>query len=209
MGKRTRTLDDSTHASNPGGIRLSQERLRRLRPDLFGWPAARRWLGQVVRGQRVFPIVTHVSEALLHGDGRAAIVMSLEPLLVAAYSGEIGGVAMLRFDSSLVREFQLSLGQRLLTVNTYGKAPQLQEDLIRGPEGRDYWRVLHPLIADFLTDDAAALAARKRELDEEEWQHAEELGRAYLRERPGLWRDGRPIFAGRAAVRGTGNPPGR
>src|SRR5687767_13892162 len=116
--QRLRTIDDSTSASDPGQINLSIPRLRRLRPDLFGKGAV--WHAMMVfLSIEPFPHKRHIREQLAAGDSRAAVVMKINPLLVAAYTDELDCVAILRFDDSLVAEFDLTPGTRLLTVNTY------------------------------------------------------------------------------------------
>lgn len=195
----SRTLDDSTRASQPGGIALSKARLRRMRPDLFGWGAFTHAMKHVLGGKKLFPRVTYLEEQLMRGDGRAAIVMSVEPLLVAAFTSEIDCVAMLKFDPTQLERVPQK-GERLLTVNTYGRGTPLQADLTQGPHSRGYWTRFHPLIADFLTEDMAALAARKSTIAEDEWRYAEALGLTYLHDRPGVARDGRPMFSQKSAL---------
>ena len=55
----------------------------------------------------VVPQRTYLKEQLLHGDSRAAVVVSVDPLLlVAAYTDELDCVALLRFpDSEFVEEY--------------------------------------------------------------------------------------------------------
>jgi len=201
--KRTRTLDDSTFASDPGRITLSHDKLRVLRPDLYGlrglWKSLRSVLG-VGRPERVY-----IEEQMQHGDSRAAVVVSTCPLLIAAYTDELDCVAMLRFPDEFVHQHQLSDGTRLLTVNCYGRAPYCAPDLIFGPNYKHRWTGFHPIIAEFVTEHDRRVEARKREIPEEEWQRAYSMGKEYLKLRPGVARDGRPVYSSipAAVPRGT------
>ena len=192
--RRTETLDDSTPASDPGGFTLSHTKLRILRPDLYRFPRT-----LLERLRLIFPQSLYLREQLQNGDTRAALVVSTNPLLVAAYTDELDCVAILQFPGRFVDDYQLRERLRLITVNLYRRSEQYDDDLMPGPNETRRWSGYHPVIADFLTDDIDKLERRKREITEDEWQRATEMGYAYLRERPGVVRDGRPVYAGEAA----------
>lgn len=192
-GNRTRTLDDETLASDPGQIRLSHNRLRVLRPDLYGIGGVWRSILAFFRmgwAERIY-----IKEQLECGDSRAAVVVSTTPLLVAAYSEDLDCIAMLRFPGELVDQYRLSIGTRLLTVNCYGDSGEYDRDLILGRKLDGGWTGFHPLIAEFLSDDGDRIEARKREITEEEWQRAYGMGVRYIKARPGVARDGRPVYS--------------
>lgn len=196
MGRaRTRTLDDNTSASHPGGVQVCHAKLRLLRPDLYGLRRVWRWMTGRETGRWE---KTYIREQLRHGDSRAAVVISTVPLLVAAYTDELDCVALLRFPDELARANDLFAGSRLLTVNTY-KSPEHQPDydadLILGPAMIKRWTGFHPIIAEFVSDDREQIEARKRAISEDEWKRTLSLGQAYRASRPGLARDGRPIYA--------------
>jgi hypothetical protein len=193
MSSGNRRHDDATFASHPGRLALSHDKLRRLRPDLYGVRGLFKSVVASLRGGR--QLRQFVEEQLQLGDSRAAVVMSTAPLLIAAYTDEIDCVAMLRFPDELAGEYRLSPGGRLLTVNYYGDAPNYDGDLIPGRGAEHRWTGIHPLIADFLTDDHARLEACKQQLPAEEWQRAAALGAQYLTLRSGVARDGRPGYA--------------
>lgn len=202
-GNRTRTLDDTTCASDPGHITLSHTKLRVLRPDLYGlsgiWKSVLAFFG-VGWPQRIY-----IKEQLQYGDSRAAVVVSITPLLICAYTDELDCVALLRFPYNFVHQYNLSIGTRLLTVNCYRKSQDYDQDLIPGPKLIQRWTGFHPIIADFLTDDYDRLEARKNEITEDEWQRAETMGTEYIQLRPGVARNGRPVYSSIPAqiTRGT------
>ncbi|MGC4034040.1 MAG: hypothetical protein QM754_20355 [Tepidisphaeraceae bacterium] len=194
MAKETfTTLNNNSAASDPGQINLSPTKLQRLRPDLFGFGAVLDFALTFLL-VRSFPHKKMIREALRGGDSRAAVVMSTEPLIVAAYTDELDCVAMLKFDSSLAADYQLKPGSKLLTVNTYWQG-KVVRDLTAGPGTYGRYGNFSPMIADFLTDDAERLQTRKKQIDKAEWQRTWELGRAYLKATPDRARDGRPIFS--------------
>ena len=194
---RTRTLDDTTRASDPGRVRLSRRKLKLLRPDLFGFRAFLRRLASSDSQ------LTYIEEQLQHGDSRAAVVVRADPLLVAAYTDELDCVAVLRFPEAVGAAYSLAAGARLLTVNTYGRGGAYQPDLIPGPNRYDRWTAFHPIIAEFVSDDVARIEARKAQIPGPEWERAAALGAAYLAAKPGVSRDGRPVFAAVPAGEGA------
>lgn len=185
--RRTWTLDETTRASDPGNVALSDARLRRLRPDLYG-------LGHRLRAAvgLDFPWRVFLREHLRNGDSRAAVVVSTRPLLVAAYTDELDCVALLEFPEAFVAEYGLRDGSRLLTVNTYKRNNEDDADLIPGPNAGQSWTGFQPIIAEFVSDDRHRIEQRKAEIGEDEWKRAYAMGKTYLKRRPGVWRDGRP-----------------
>ena len=83
----TRYHDASTVASDPLALRLDRRRLRRVHPDGL-WSRLR---GH--RRERTEELDEHMS----FEDSRAAVTLSLDPLLVAAYTDELGCSVVLEF----------------------------------------------------------------------------------------------------------------
>lgn len=173
--------------SNIAKIPLSEEALRRIEPRLV------KRTNETVGVQRV----------LERGDGRAAVVISTDPLVIAAYSDAFDGVVLLRFNAKTIGR-ELNLGDRLLAaigylwllvdINPRPHAPDLEV----GPNGVHQFENFVALIADFLTDDSAALQSAKAKITEEEWERAWDLGYARL-EAGHAPRDGRPSRCHRPA----------
>ena len=185
-------------ASDPGGITLSHSRLKQLRPDLYGIEGLVRMI-RIKFGAELLDVKAHVARQLQRGDSRAAVVISVQPLLVAAYTDEMDCIALLRFPDELSQRYLLQPGSRLLTVNFYGRGP-LTDDLISGPRNTGHWGSFSPLIADFLTEDKQRLEQRKAEISTDEWTRCEEMGKRYVELRPKTARDGRPMYCRISAV---------
>jgi hypothetical protein len=181
-GKRIRYHDDSTHASDPIPAEVADRRLKWFCPELYGWSGRK---GQNRRWRDL--VVEHMS----FGDSRAALVVSMDPLLVAAYTDELDCVAMLRFSPS-PPDRELAFGSRLLTVNTYKRGATFDSDLDLGPERIERWVGFHPIIADFICADQGIVDRRKAEIGEREWERAFQFGMDYLDAHPGVSRDGSP-----------------
>lgn len=191
----TQTLNDDTFASHPGLVVLSEAKLQRLQPELFhtGWRA---WLNPVPYGKEYW--LARLREQLSNGDSRAAIVVHLQPLLIAAYTDELDCVAMLHFDEALAAEHSLQTGARLLTVNTYSRLEHgLAPDLTPGPDDYGQYGNFAPFIAEFLSEDNERIAQRKSQIEEDEWQRTRQMGEAYLKQHGFKARDGRPLFCER------------
>lgn len=188
-------LSDTHAASDPGGLRLSRRRFLQLDPSARGirgffWGRskfAREW-------QEL------IDEHLRGGDSRAAMVFSVEPLFVGAYTDELDSTVLLKFPSWLNRIYRLEPGTKLLTVNTYRFAASLAPDLMEGERTTKRFQNFHPIIADFYSDDYARIAARKDQIEDAEWDRCLEQGRAYTRKFPGLFRFGIARFSSTPAV---------
>jgi hypothetical protein len=180
--------DDSTHATEPGCITVSLAKLRRLHPELFGTWAR---LKAVFSGRSSEAPVRMLCEHMRLGDARAAVVVRVEPLVVAAYTDELDCAVLIEFDSSFARDYELRVGSRLLTVNTYGSGT-LAHDLVKGPAAFDRWANFQPCIAEFMSDDGEYIEIRKRDIAEGEWTRARTCGDECLA-RGATPRDGRPL----------------
>jgi hypothetical protein len=194
---RTQTLDDRTQASDPGGIRLDHEKMRRFHPELYTPSGLFKLIGKLSPNQLFWR--KRNEEHLQHGDSRAAVVMSVDPLLVAAYTDEMDCVALLSFPPELVAEYGLQVGTRLLTVNLYGRGGPLMRDLQNGPASYRRYSNFRPYIAEFLSSDYDRIEARKAGIEESEWVRAEAMGREYLAKNGPRARDGRPMRCARPA----------
>jgi hypothetical protein len=189
---KIKTLDTNTHASSPGSISVSNVKLKLLRPDLFG---LNNWVKRKIKTMRNgFDEMREIQEHLLYGDSQPAVVISIEPLLIAAYSEDIDCVVLLHFPEKYVEIYNLEEGSKLISINTYLRGEYFQSDITPGPNCHYTWRGFIPYIADFLTDDFEILENKKDEIDEDHWEYVYVLGIEYLKEFPNVWRDGRQIL---------------
>jgi len=195
----TKTLDNNTQASNPGGVQLSPAKLKRIQPELYSLP---KWLGFLASNpSAAFAGIDrgfwklHIEEHLMHGDSGAAIVVAKAPLLIAAYSVEIDCIALLRFDDLFADEYRLEVGSRLISVNTYSVlAGAYEKDLTPGPDEYGRYGNFSPFIAEFLTDELPTLQERIGSIENWEWVMAKRLADQYLSQPNAQARDGRPLF---------------
>lgn len=184
-------INGRSYGLYPGQITLSKRKLQRLCPELFPsitrpWSVARWLVGDSMS------MVYEIGDILIHGGSGPALVMSVDPLLVASYSQNIDCVAMLRFPGYLTNEYGLRPGSRLLTVLNAFVGGRLASDLEHGPNSwRDCTNFV-PIIADFLTEDIENLEKRKAGVKFGWWAWTQELGEQYLRKRGQSARDGRP-----------------
>jgi len=192
----SRTLRDDTFAVLPGSINLSRAKLARLQPQLLSplhwFFTSKRMIQGHKRGRSY--LLTHVKEHLMLGASNAAVVVSLSSLRIAAFSSDIDCVALLHFAPSFARDYQLTVGQRLLSINTYApRSAGIATDLREGPHATGRWGNFAPYIAELLSDDAAMIEDRKSRLGPE-YDRAAELVPQWLARHGSLARDGRPLF---------------
>lgn len=196
------TLDPNIEASCPAEVWLSHAKLKKLLPDLYSF--ASKWIWR----RRRSDWLTYFEGHLFYGDSRAAVVVSTSPLMVAAYTDEIDCIALLRFDDSLVSEYGLEMGSRLITVNRYYdiEDPGYESDLVPGPANTGRYGNFMPFIADFMTDDIERLNELKAEISQDEWLRTETLGHTYLTRDFARPRDGRPCWSQQPAAKSDAPP---
>lgn len=195
---KTKILDKNTKASNPGGLTVSNKKLKVLRPDLFGLPG-------LIYNFKVYlcckTTETHsIKERIYFGDSQPAIVMCLDPLLVAVYTPDIDCVVLLNFPTKLVKMYNLHLESRLISINTYGRKKDYQKDIIPGPRKTNPWTSITPTIGDFVSDDIEIINKRKGEIEEDRWRRTYDLAKEYMHIFPNVYRDGRPTYSGISAI---------
>lgn len=189
--------ESTARASDPGQLRVSDSKVRDLHPELYERKGLMRFLNQPTAEQK--EKLQRLASHLQHGDSRAAVVVSGNPLVVAAYTDELDCVALLRFPDEMARAYQLQPGSRLLTLNSYGRGTQVASDLLPGPACTQRWTNFCPVIAEFVSDDVARIGMRKAEISEEEWARTWEQAQAYSTTRGLACRDGRPLMAHKPA----------
>lgn len=141
-----------------------------------------------------------IKEHILHGDSQPAIVISKNPLLVAAYSEDIDCVVILKFPDKFLETYKLEQGSRLLAVNTYLYIEDYQKDLIPGPNNDNTWRGVSPIIVDFISDDIDTIESKKDQIEKSLWSYVYNLGLEYSKIHPNVWRDGRPVYSSNSAL---------
>ena len=170
-------------ASHPGGLELSEEKLRTLAPEIFDDADGVKRLGRHLR----------------EGDARAAVVVTTAPLIVAAYTDELDAVALLAFPDDLARQYSLRPGSRLLTINSYQIGEDIESDLVLGAGNSGNYRNFMPVIGDFVSANVPRLTKRKSEIAEGEWQRTIDLANEAMNRARGRYRDGRPPNCGKPA----------
>ena len=186
--KKLRWKEGDWNVDNPGLFTVDQAKLRRLWPSYYGFRA---WCRQIIANRRNDMTWRDVIvEQLWLGSIQAAVVVSMKPGRVAAYSDMLDCVAMLGYTTEFLQDFGLREGSKLLTVNYYDEEPH--KDIEFGPGKNSSWKGFLPVIADFLTKDFDRLEERKSALPERYWLRVKELGYDYQSRRPDMWRSGRP-----------------
>lgn len=186
-------FDHNSQASDPGDIHLSLDKLKEFHPDLFEVHKIMGLFNGFTRDQKSWHNL--FTEQMLFGDSRAAVVLSVSPLLVAAYTDELDTAVVLRYPGELVARYELEAGDRLLAVNAYDPGDEIAGDLVEGPDTLGQYSNFSPLIAEFLSEDYGRIEYRKSQIDEDEWQRVERMGREYLERNDGKARDGSPRTA--------------
>jgi hypothetical protein len=194
--RERRAVNSTSAASNPAGLRLSDTKLRRLCPSLYPTTG----LGGFARCFFRDGLATnlYIRDMLIHGDSRAAVVLSADPVLVACYCDDSDAVCVLGFSRDELGDVELRVGDRLLTVlnsmvlGRPARAGEVAGDLVQGDRANPHYVNFWPLVAEFLTDDRAATERPKGAITAAEYDRCRSLGEEHVRRLPGAVRDGRP-----------------
>ncbi len=144
-------------------------------------------------GKNVFKIT---EESIQLGDTRAALVVSVSPLVIAAYTDELDCVIMLRYADFLIRDHDLRVGTRLVAVFTYSVEETVAPDLDLGSRNTGRWSNASPLIGEFLSEDTQRLAALHASIREDEWERCRVLAEDYRKRHGDRAREGSLLFSG-------------
>jgi hypothetical protein len=171
--------------SNPtAGLRLDKNKLAELDTFLAGDPLRERGL----------------QKTIATSDGQPAVVTSVEPLRVAAYSDDFDAIVTLKFPST-VDTTDLQVGTRLLSANTYSafgarERNAVASDIKPGPNDAQMFDNFIPIIVQFVSSDEPRINKLMAGIPSEDWKRLAELARGVTNRRWGH-RDGRPSLAHR------------
>lgn len=178
-----RFLNPDSAAENPGDIHLSAKKYRQIQ-KLLG--------NNRVKFPFSLSLKKRIDEYLCMGDTQPAVVVSLSPLTVAAYSDEMDAVVMLRFPDKLAEQYALTEGTRLVTSNVYayGSAFNAARDIFVGKNYLNRYSDFIPMVSLFLSDDENFIRSRTELFDEEHWKKVELKAEKYFLNHPKLYRNG-------------------
>ena len=171
----------STHADNPGKVKFSYKKYYSFRNRINT-----KFSGRFYSDMQI----ENVMKVLLYGDTQPALVVSTEPLLIAAYSDEMDAVVMLRFSSEFVEKYQLTVGTRLTTSNFYFGGDRVASDIFVGENYLRQWVDFMPVVQLFLGKGDDKIRTKTDLFGEDVWSRVAEKAEDYLYNHSELCRDG-------------------
>lgn len=184
--------NDSTFATDSIGIELNVSKLKFLIPEIFS-PIQK--LKYKLKSWGLTSYIERIAEHIKLGDSQGAIVVKTNPLLIAAYNADIDCIVMLKFEQKIQTKFNFKAKDKLICVNTFGSTPDLQSDLIPGGNNSGMWTLVHPIIADLISDSKVKLERRKNEIGDNGYEYIWKLANEYLEKKNGVYRNGKPFYA--------------
>ena len=178
-----RYTNPNSFAENPGNIKLSRWKLRKIKKMICISKRERAYFNKQIPA---------IKEYVAFGDTQPAYVMSVSPLVVSAYSDEMDAVVMLRFPDELSRQYKLTIGDRIITVNTYRQLNSngVVPDVFVGKNYLNRYSDCHPIVPLFISRSHKLMHQKLSLFDEEEWQMVWQKSQEYASEHPDLLRDG-------------------
>ncbi|MDE5754270.1 MAG: hypothetical protein K2H89_07000 [Oscillospiraceae bacterium] len=154
-------VDPNSFASNPGEVCLSEHKFAQLRDDILHLS----FLKKLYYNKQF----RRINQYLLNGDTQPAIVVSVNPLIISAYSDEMDAVVFLRFPEKLADIYHLSTGMRLVTSNIYFEGDKIAKDIQTGDEYLNQYSDYTPIVQLFLCDAENGILNRTALFDEQIW----------------------------------------
>lgn len=134
--------------------------------------------------------IDFVMRSLLYGDTQPAIVVSTNPLLIAAYSDEMDAVVMLQFPKEFAEQYNLAVGTRLTTSNVYFNGAAVADDIHVGEKYSRQYADFVPIVQLFLGKKDEKIMEKVNLFNEDVWQTVSEKADEYVRLYPNRARDG-------------------
>lgn len=165
--------DPNTFAENSGNVKLSKKKFKRVRDDILELSALEK--------SRFNSNFERINEYMMCGDTQPAIVYSVDPLIISAYSDEMDGVVFLEFPQKLAEIYNLHEGMRLVTSNVYTYGSRTVKDITAGDGYLKRYSDFTPIVQLFLTDSEEYAMRRTGLFDEEVWDRVNRLTEEYSR----------------------------
>ena len=143
------------------------------------------------------PQISYLGEHLRIGDSRAAIVASVKPLVVSAYSDELDAVILIGFPDDLATQYSLKAGDELIASWVYPTMRHAPSDVVQGDGNLGHYNNGAPIVADFLSNSVDKIKKRKSGVSKKEWERVRELTPPALKRADGKYRSDFPLFAHR------------
>lgn len=154
-------------ASIPGMLPMSKEKYRQILNNFLKL--------DVFQSNEIITSFPFINENFIYGDTQPAIVVSLSPLVISAYSDELDAVLFLKFPKELVSSYNLHEGMRLTAATVYPSAKRLSKDIFPGQSYNGHFKNFEPMIHLFLSyDDEKALELTSH-FSEDVWAYVEQL----------------------------------
>lgn len=164
-------VDSNTFAENAGGVKLSEEKFRQMRDEILKMSFV-----QKMQYNRNFQ---RIDDYMTNGDTQPAIVYSVKPLIISAYSDEMDGVVFLEFPDRLAEMYNLHTGMRLVTSNVYNCGFKIAKDINTGAGYLKRYTDFTPIVQLFLTKDEDYVMKRTELFDENVWDRVKQLTEKY------------------------------
>lgn len=154
-------------ASLPGMLPMSKEKYRNIINNHLKL--------SVIQSNEVIMNFPFFNENFIYGDTQPAIVVSLSPLVISAYSDELDAVLFLKFPEELASSYGLREGMRLTASNCYPSAKTLSKDIFPGKNYNGHFKDFKPMVHLFFSyDDERALELTSN-FSEDIWAYVEQL----------------------------------
>ncbi len=168
---------------NPGLFKLDKKKLKKLRPETFNF------IRMMFVGN---DSSSNYSVQLNDGDIQTAVVVSVDPLLVACYTDDMDAVVLQCYPKELGEKMGWQLNTRLVTTASYNGLGTVRrnKDIFEGPNSKKKFKSYGPIIADLYATDMAYVERKKSEIPDVLWEKTAELGKEYMIKHPGIARNG-------------------
>lgn len=179
-------------SDNPAGIRPTKSMVKPLCPEIGSMKLGYIWKRFIFNLANSKPLWKYFCEVMETHDANPAMVCSVKPLLVAAYSCDLDCAVLIRYPDEFVKRFNLQPKMRLLSVNSYDV--EKMADCVPGPRNSGLWGAFQPRIANFLSDDVKAIQRRMNSFSQTQWERVYPCAVEYAKRFPHQARGSNPLI---------------
>ncbi|MCM1132777.1 MAG: hypothetical protein NC340_04830 [Ruminococcus flavefaciens] len=166
-------VDPGTFAENAGNVGLSAEKFIQVLYGIIKVP----FLVKATYNSNF----ERINDYMMNGDTQPAVVYSVKPLIISAYSDEMDGVVFLEFPEQFAEKYNLYEGMRLVTSNVYQYGKRPVKDINAGAGYLKRYSDFTPIVQLFLTDSENYARRRTMLFGEEVWDRVNLLTEEYAR----------------------------
>jgi len=174
-----KNVHKESYATSPGKLHIDEEK----------WNDIKKFFNLSLSNKiRLNRNKNQIAGHIQFGDTNPAIVVSINPLLIAPYSEDMDAVVILKFPDKYTEKYNLQIKDKLITVNQYWTFGDIRNDIFVGENYQGDFKDFFPIIGDFISSEINIINTHKEYMSKNLWLYVENLSFNYIKEHKNLLR---------------------